>query len=101
PIALALGAVTHHAGHRVDVTPHRDAPRVLPRDVRPPVAREGVLVGHHRPPFLDRELALPRRHGGAPALERLDLSALAHPPEPVVVAHSSDAGLVSEVRRLE
>src|SRR5207249_332449 len=57
PVALALGAVTHHAGHHVDVTPHRDALRVLPRDVRPLVPREGVLVGHHRPPVLALELA--------------------------------------------
>src|SRR5207249_8962146 len=76
PIALPVDAVAHHAGHRVDVTPHRDARRVLPRDVRPIVTRECVLVGHHRPPFLDRELAFPRRHGRALALERLDLAAL-------------------------
>src|SRR5439155_727419 len=40
PVAPSVDAVAHHAGHRIDVTPHRDARRVLPRDVRPLVARE-------------------------------------------------------------
>src|SRR5207302_4345931 len=35
PVTLPVDAVAHHAGHRVDVTSHRDALRVLPRDVWP------------------------------------------------------------------
>src|SRR5207249_742125 len=96
-----LRALAPPASHHLDVTPHPRPPRVLPPGRPPLVARGGVLVGHDRPALLDRELALPRRHGRALALERLDLTALAHAPEPVVVAHLGDAGLVAEVSRLE
>src|SRR5207253_8932297 len=96
-VALARDAVAWDTRHGKDVAAHRDALRVLPGHVRPVMPGERVLIRHHGPSVLDRELAFPWRPGGALTLERLDLPALAHAPEPVVVAHLRDAVLVVEV----
>src|SRR5262249_58285478 len=98
-IPFALDSVTAHARHPENVSPDDDALRMLRRDVGALVPRKRVLVGHQRPAVLDGE-SLPRRHRRPFALEGLDLSALADPPEPVVVAHLGSASLVAEVRRL-
>ena len=93
--------MARNAGHGIDVAPHGDAVRMLPGDVRSAVSRVRVLIRHHRPAVLHRELSLPRRHRRALGLERFHLAAFAHAPEPVVVAHLGNAVLVTEVRGLE
>src|SRR5438094_5072160 len=100
-VARARDAVAWDARHDKDVAAHRDALWVLPGNVRPVMSGVRVLIRHHGPSVLDRELALPWGHGRALALERLDLSPLAHAPEPVVVAHLPDAVLVAEVGGFE
>src|SRR6266566_1079625 len=100
-VALAGHAVAWDTRHGVDIATDGDAAGVLPGDVRSVMPGVGVLIRHDRPPIFDRQLALPRRHGRALALERLDLTTLAHAPEPVVVTHLRNAVLVAEVWGLE
>src|SRR5439155_21755014 len=81
PVTLARHAMARDASHRVDVAADDDALGMFPGNMRALVARVGVLVGHECPPLLNRELSLPRGHGCALTLDRLDPPSFAHPPE--------------------
>src|SRR5207237_5577107 len=62
-VALARHAVARDTRHGKDVAAHRDALRMLPGHVWSVVPGERVLIRHHGPSVLDREFALPWRHG--------------------------------------
>src|SRR2546426_771425 len=100
-VALAVDPVAGQAGHHIYVATNQDALWMLPGHGWALMPGEGVLVRHDRPAILNRQFPFPRRHGRALRREGRGLAALAHAPEPVVVAHLGHAGLVAEVRRLK